>query len=294
VETVTSIAAARTRRQQEREARRRVALVPTMGALHDGHLSLVRRAAELADSVWVSVFVNPAQFGPNEDLDRYPRDLEADAAKLEAEAVDVLFAPTTQDMYPQQPVITIGFSGLEDRLCGASRPGHFSGVGLVVAKLFNIVQPEVAVFGQKDAQQALLIRRLVEDLDVPVSVEVAPTVREPDGLAMSSRNAYLSGDERRAASAISRALGRGRQAVEQGVRDPRQVRAAMLEVMASESLLELEYAECVSEADLVAPARTEGRLLLAIAARAGTTRLIDNMVVTPPAQAFLAPNRNGG
>lgn len=294
METVTTIAAARARRQQDRQAGRRVVLVPTMGALHEGHLSLVRRAAELADSVWVSVFVNPTQFGPDEDLDRYPRDLAGDGAKLEAEAVDVLFAPTTQDMYPQQPVIGIGFSGLEDLLCGASRPGHFAGVGLVVAKLLNIVQPEVAVFGQKDAQQALLIRRLVADLDVPVTVEVAPTVREPDGLAMSSRNAYLSHDHRRAASAISRALARGRGAVEEGVRDPRQVRAAMLEVMGSEPLLELEYAECVSQQDLRTPARIEGLLLLAIAARAGTTRLIDNMAVSPPAAAPTAPRPNGG
>jgi len=294
VETVTTIAEARARRRRDRDAGRRVGLVPTMGALHQGHLSLVRRAAVLADVVWVSIFVNPTQFGPHEDFERYPRDLEGDAAELAAAGVDVLFAPPTDDMYPRRRTVSIGFSGLESLLCGRSRPGHFAGVGLVVAKLFNIVQPEVAVFGQKDAQQALLIRRLAVDLDFPVEVEVAPTVREPDGLAMSSRNAYLSPAERRAATAISRALTRAREAVEQGVREPARVRSLMLEIVASEPLLELEYAECVSQDELVTPSLIDGPVLLAIAARAGTTRLIDNMTVAPGFAVRSGSGGNGG
>ena len=294
METVTTIAEARARRRRDRDAGRRVGLVPTMGALHQGHLSLVRRAAVLADVVWVSIFVNPTQFGPHEDFERYPRDLEGDAAELAAAGVDVLFAPPTDDMYPRRRTVSIGFSGLESLLCGRSRPGHFAGVGLVVAKLFNIVQPEVAVFGQKDAQQALLIRRLAVDLDFPVEVEVAPTVREPDGLAMSSRNAYLSPAERRAATAISRALTRAREAVEQGVREPARVRSLMLEIVASEPLLELEYAECVSQDELVTPSLIDGPVLLAIAARAGTTRLIDNMTVAPGFAVRSGSGGNGG
>ena len=255
-----------------------------MGFLHDGHLSLVRRARGLADSVWVSVFVNPTQFGPDEDFDRYPRDLDRDLDLLRAEGVDAVFAPTVAEMYPGPPVVEISFSGLERELCGASRPAHFGGVGLVVSKLFNIVQPDVAVFGQKDAQQAVLIRRLVEDLDMPVEIEIAPTVREPDGLAMSSRNAYLSPDQRRAAPVLFRALQKGADTVATGERDPSVVTAAVRRVVDGESAIELEYVECVRQADLAVPERIESPILLAVAAHAGPTRLIDNLPVTPPVE----------
>lgn len=279
----TTIAGVRARRRSERDAGLRAALVPTMGFLHEGHLSLVRRARELGDRVWVSVFVNPTQFGPGEDFNRYPRDLDRDLELLCDEGVTAVFAPSVEEMYPRPPVVEISFSGLERVLCGASRPVHFGGVGLVVSKLFNIVQPDVAVFGQKDAQQALLIRRLVEDLDLPVVVEVAPTVREPDGLAMSSRNAYLSAAERHAAPVLHRALREAADAIAIGERDPSAVHGLMRRVVAEEPLIDLEYAECVDQSDLTTPDRITRPVLLAVAARAGSTRLIDNLPVTPPA-----------
>jgi pantoate--beta-alanine ligase len=256
-----------------------VALVPTMGYLHEGHLSLVRRARNLANRVWVSIFVNPTQFGPDEDLDRYPRDLERDLELLVAEDVDVVFAPTVAEMYPFPPVVEVGFSGLEKLLCGIDRPGHFAGVGLVVAKLLNIVQPQVAVFGQKDAQQALLIRRLVDDLSFPVQIEVAPTVREPDGLAMSSRNAYLTSEERAAAPLLYQALIKARDAVLGGEQSRQQVETQMRAMIAAEPLFKLEYAECRSQLDLSRPEVISGPVLLAVAARIGSTRLIDNIPV---------------
>lgn len=280
----TTIAGVRTRRGAEHEAGLRAALVPTMGFLHEGHLSLVRRARELADRVWVSVFVNPAQFGPGEDFDRYPRDLDRDLDLLRDRGVDAVFAPSVEEMYPRRPLVEISFSGLERVLCGGSRPAHFGGVGLVVSKLFNIVRPEVAVFGQKDAQQALLIRRLVEDLDMPVTVEVAPTVRETDGLAMSSRNAYLSPTERRAAPVLYRALREAADAIAAGERDPARIATVMRATVAAEPSVALEYAECVRQSDLLVPDRVDSPVLLAIAARLGSTRLIDNLPVAPPTE----------
>ncbi len=279
MDIVRTVRDARARRAADRAAGAGVAFVPTMGYLHEGHLSLVRRARELGDSVWVSIFVNPTQFGPGEDLDRYPRDLERDVRLLEAEGVDVLFAPGTAEMYPSPPVVRIGYSGLEDVLCGASRPGHFAGVGLVVAKLFNIVRPQVAVFGQKDAQQALLVRRLVEDLSFDVAIEVAPIVREPDGLAMSSRNTYLSPAERRAAPVLYRALCAAREAIRRGERDPRAVEGILRGTIGAEPLAGLEYAACVDPETLRRPERIDGPVLLALAVRFGATRLIDNMLI---------------
>jgi pantoate--beta-alanine ligase len=277
--TVATIEQARLIRAEQ--AHDRVGLVPTMGYLHEGHLSLVRRARELADRVWVSIFVNPTQFGPGEDLDRYPRDVERDLELLDAEGVDVVFAPDAGAMYPVDPVVEVGFKGLERQLCGTDRPGHFGGVGLVVAKLFNIIQPQIAVFGQKDAQQALLIRRLAADLDFPVEIHVAPTVRELDGLAMSSRNALLSDDDRRAAPTIHRALERGRQAILDGEQSAVAVRRLMQEVLAGEPRLVPQYVECVDQLTLLNPGTITGPVLLAIAARAGDTRLIDNLPVDP-------------
>jgi len=284
METLTTVAAIRNRRRAERRAGRRVALVPTMGFLHEGHLALVRHARTLGDTVWVSIFVNPTQFGPNEDFDRYPRDLGRDSRRLEAEGVDVLFAPSVEEMYPREPVVQISFSGLDRVLCGASRPGHFAGVGLVVAKLFNIVEPDVAVFGQKDAQQALLIRWLAEDLSFPVRIEVAPTVREPDGLAMSSRNTYLSAAERAAAPVLHRALRAAGGAIAIGERDPQAVESLLRRTIEAEPLAEVEYAVCVDAETLRRPQRIERPVLLALAVRFGATRLIDNLPVDPPTE----------
>lgn len=282
MEVVRQIPDLRARRECERRAGRRVALVPTMGFLHAGHLSLVRRARELADSVWVSVFVNPTQFAPGEDFDRYPRDLDRDLRLLAAEGVEVVFAPDAATMYPRPPRVEIGFSGLERVLCGLDRPGHFAGVGLVVLKLFHLLAPEVAVFGQKDAQQALLIRRLVTDLDLPVELEIAPTVRESDGLAMSSRNAYLTPDERRAAPALYRGLRRAADAVARGERDPAAVAAAIRAEVALQPSLRIEYVACVDPDELAVPVWIAGPVLLAVAARVGATRLIDNLTAIPP------------
>lgn len=281
MDVLTKIEAARRRRGEAREAGRTVAFVPTMGALHEGHLALVRRAQELGDEVWVSIFVNPTQFGPGEDFERYPRDLEGDCARLERQGVAVVFAPSTAGMYPEAPVVEVRFGGLEQLLCGASRPGHFAGVGLVVSKLFNIVEPNVAVFGQKDAQQAQLIRRMVRDLSFPVRIEVAPTVREPDGLAMSSRNRYLGREERAVAPTLHRALLRGREAVAVGERDPGRVARVIAEVIESETLFQLEYAACVDPGTLRPPDRITAPVLLAVAARLGAARLIDNVLASP-------------
>jgi pantoate--beta-alanine ligase len=266
------------------EARRkgaRVGFVPTMGALHEGHLSLVRAARERSGGgggrgfVVLSVFVNPAQFAPHEDFDAYPRDLERDARLAEESGVDLVFAPTAREMYPEGFRTKVEVTQVTEPLEGRSRPGHFAGVALVVAKLLNIVRPDVTIFGQKDAQQAVVVRRLARDLNLPGEIVVAPTVREPDGLAMSSRNAYLSAAERRAARAISRGLFAARDAWAAGERDGASLVRLVREAIAAEPLLALEYAEIVGGEDL-AP-WTDGPALLAVAARCGRTRLIDNV-----------------
>ena len=283
MDLVRSVVEIRHRRLVSRRGDRSVALVATMGFLHEGHLSLVRRARELADEAWVSIFVNPTQFGPHEDLGRYPRDLDRDLGLLEGERADVVFTPPVEAMYPRPSGVQISFPGLDDVLEGASRPGHFAGVGLVVAKLLHLVEPEVAVFGQKDAQQALLIRRMVEDLDFPVRIEVAPTVREPDGLAMSSRNVYLTAEERAAAPVLYRGLKRAAAAVAAGERNPVRLEGLLAETIAGEPRFELEYARCVDPRTLANPEVISGPVLLAIAARLGRTRLIDNIPVVPGA-----------
>jgi len=275
----TTIAAVRARRQELDRLGRRVAFVPTMGALHEGHLSLVREAARRADEVWVSIFVNPTQFGPGEDFQRYPRRLEEDRALLEREGVALLFAPPAREMYPQPPATVVDVPALTAGLCGAHRPGHFRGVALVVVKLFNIVRPEVAVFGAKDFQQAAVIRRLVADLDLPVEIVVAPTVREADGLAMSSRNAYLGDSERRAAARLHAALQAGRAAVLAGERSGAAVEALMAAALAGDDRVELQYAAAVDVNTLAPVDVVKGSVLLAVAAHVGGVRLIDNLVV---------------
>jgi pantoate--beta-alanine ligase len=264
-----------------RAAGKRVALVPTMGYLHEGHLSLVDRAREMADWVAMSIFVNPLQFGPSEDLDRYPRDLERDLEMARSRGVDLVFAPSASEMYPggEPGVGVVPEGSLAERLEGAVRPGHFRGVLTVVAKLLGIFTPDVAVFGQKDFQQAALVRRMAADLDFAAEVDVAPIVREADGLAMSSRNVYLSGDERVSALALSRALARARALYEAGETDAETLRSALRSTLAAPGV-EPEYAE-VADPRTLEPARraTPGTVCL-VAARVGRTRLIDNAVLT--------------
>lgn len=256
----------------------RVALVPTMGALHGGHRSLMRLARERADTVVVSVFVNPLQFGPHEDFDRYPRDLAADTAECAREGVDVVFAPAVETMYPTPPMVTVDAGAMGERLEGASRPGHFTGVLTVVSKLFHLVRPDSAVFGEKDAQQIALVRRMVADLDLPVEIVGAPILRDPDGLASSSRNVYLSDAERRSALALSRALRAGRDAAAEGPDAVRAAARAVLDEAAGAApAVELDYLALVDAATFTeAPSDHRGDAVLAVAARVGATRLIDN------------------
>ncbi|WP_372786145.1 pantoate--beta-alanine ligase [Phenylobacterium sp.] len=255
-------------------------LVPTMGYLHEGHLSLVRRAKTEGAATAVSIFVNPTQFGPNEDLGRYPRDLPRDLGLLEAEGVDLVFVPDAAEMYPPDFDARIEIGGVTEVLEGAVRPGHFAGVATVVAKLFNIVQPTRAYFGQKDAQQSVVIRKLVRDLDLPVEVIVAPTVREADGLALSSRNSYLTPDQRAAAPAIYRALSAARDRFAGGERDAEALREAMRAVIAAEPQMRIDYVSVADAQTLRELAAVQGQALASMAVRLGTTRLIDNLVLS--------------
>lgn len=276
---VTTIAGVRSRRRELWQRAQTVALVPTMGALHEGHLRLVDRAGELADEVWVSVFVNPTQFGPGEDFERYPRDLERDRELLAGRGVALLFNPSVKEMYPRPGATVVDLPPLASGMCGAFRPGHFQGVALVVTKLLGIAQPEVAVFGAKDWQQSAIVRRLVEDLNLPVRVEVVPTVREADGLAMSSRNAYLTPEERQAATVLQRALRAGEAAIRGGLIDGRAVERRIAATVAEEPLARLQYAAAV-DPDTLQPLDTvTRRALLALAVHVGATRLIDNLLV---------------
>jgi pantoate--beta-alanine ligase len=255
-----------------------VALVPTMGFLHEGHLSLVDRARELADSVVVSIFVNPLQFGPAEDLATYPRDEARDRALLEARGTNVVFAPTVEEMYPGgDPIVTVSPGALEHRLCGKHRPGHFRGVLTVVAKLFGLVRPDVAVFGRKDFQQAVLIRRMARDLELGVRVETGPIVREDDGLAMSSRNAYLSPAQRQQATTIYRGLRKAKTLLDSGERDAAELAAIAIDLLREEQDLVIDYVAVCDPETLERIPEVEKEAVLLVAARVGDTRLIDNI-----------------
>jgi pantoate--beta-alanine ligase len=273
------------RRLRERLAEP-VGFVPTMGYLHEGHLSLVRHAKRAAASVVSSIFVNPSQFAPSEDLAAYPRDLDRDFALLEAEGVDLTFHPTTEEMYPEGFDTWVDVEELTQRLEGASRPTHFRGVATIVAKLFNIVRPQVAVFGQKDAQQALVIRRLIDDLSFDIDLVVAPTVREPGGLAMSSRNTYLSQEERTAATALYRSLQQVEDLYSAGERNAANLRRAMVEILEAEPLVRSEYISVANTKDLAELETIDRKTLVSLAARVGKTRLIDN-VVLPPGEGLI-------
>lgn len=253
--------------------------VPTMGYLHDGHLSLVRLAQAECASVIVSIFVNPAQFGPKEDLAAYPRNLEGDQALLESAGVDLLWTPSTELMYPPGYQTWVEVEDLTQVLEGAMRPGHFRGVATVVAKLFNAVQPHKAYFGQKDAQQVAVIRRMVQDLNFPLEVVVGPIRREADGLAMSSRNAYLNPSERQAATVLQRALSAAKAAYDGGERSGERLRQIMLAVLAAEPLARVQYASCADRASLQELETLSEGALLSMAVYIGKTRLIDNCVL---------------
>ena len=266
-----------------RSAGQKIGFVPTMGALHEGHLSLVRLASDQADVVVMSIFVNPAQFGPTEDLSSYPRNLARDAGLAAEAGVDIVFLPEEKAIYPPGFSTYVEVGGVSDLFEGASRPGYFKGVTTVVLKLFQIVAPDVAVFGQKDAQQTAVIKTLVGDLDLDVEIIVAPTVRESDGLAMSSRNVYLSPEARRAALVLHRALRGAEGMASEGEIDPRRIVEAISAEIRREPLATLDYASVVSPLDF-RPVTTVNKGSIAIvAAKFGTTRLLDNAILTPPA-----------
>ena len=265
--------------RQARDQGRVIGFVPTMGALHAGHLSLVEKARRETSPVIVSIFVNPKQFGPGEDYEKYPRAQDADARMLEEMGVDVLFAPSAEEMYPPGFRTAVSVEGLGDRLEGRVRPGHFRGVATVVLKLLEIVTPRLAYFGRKDAQQARMLGQMAADLELDAEIVVCPIVREPDGLAMSSRNAYLSVEERRAATVLFRALDRARAAIAAGERDAPKLIAAMRGVLATEPLASPDYVEIVAEDSFEPAAHLRGRCLALLAVRLGQTRLIDNLLM---------------
>lgn len=277
--TETTVAGMKAAAAELRARGRSIGLVPTMGYLHEGHLSLVRECRKRADVTVVSIFVNPLQFGPQEDFRRYPRDPERDASLLEKEGVDILFLPADGDMYPEGYRTSVEVAGLQDKLCGRLRPGHFKGVATVVHKLFNIVRPDYAFFGQKDAQQVVVLRRMAKDLNMDVEIRALPIIREPDGLAMSSRNTYLSAEERRAALVLSRSLEEARRTFEKGERAASLIRQRLLRAIASEPLAKMDYAEVVDPSSLEPVERIEGRALVALAVSIGKTRLIDNTIL---------------
>jgi pantoate--beta-alanine ligase len=269
-------------RKASRAARsqgQRLGFVPTMGALHEGHLALVRAAKAQSDIVAASVFVNPLQFGPKEDLAKYPRSFERDCELLQKEGVEFLFSPSVEEMYPAQSITYVNVEGLSEKLDGKSRPGHFRGVTTVVAKLFHIVEPDLAFFGQKDAAQIAIIRRMVRDLNLPVEIVVYPIVREPDGLAMSSRNAYLDAQQRKSALVLHRSLLYVQELFYQGERTSAKLIGAGKEIFGEEPSVRLDYFEIVNPETLDAVAEITQRTLVAVAAYVGSTRLIDNVLL---------------
>ena len=281
-QVATRVAQVRQRVRQARREGKLAGLVPTMGALHEGHLSLMRRARAECGYVVVSIFVNPTQFPPGEDFERYPRDLEGDLAKAAQVGVDLIFAPPTSEIYPPGDSTFVEVTGpLVECLCGPHRPGHFRGVATVCAKLFNIVAPDRAYFGEKDYQQLLVIRRMVEDLRLPLEIVPMPTVREPDGLAMSSRNQYLSAEERRAAAVLYRALSAARERARAGERDATALVAAVRQATEAEPLVRLQYVELRDAETLAEIRRLDRPAVLALAAFVGAARLIDNILITP-------------
>jgi len=276
---VTKIIDVKKELKEVRSQGKTIGFVPTMGYLHEGHLSLVRESLQSTDVTVVSIFINPAQFGPKEDFKEYPRDLERDSELLEREGVDYLFVPDKNEIYPEGYETYIEVLNLQDKLCGRSRPGHFRGVNTVVLKLFNIICPDISFFGQKDAQQAVILKRMVQDLDLDVRIEVLPIIREKDGLALSSRNAYLSREERKAALVLSKSLKEAQSMIEKGERDSVEIVNRMREMINSEHLVKIDYIEIVDMVKLNPIARMEKEVLVALAAYIGKVRLIDNTIL---------------
>ncbi len=281
-------------RKLRREEDKTIGLVPTMGALHEGHLSLVREARRMCDVVVVSVFVNPTQFGPSEDFERYPRDLTGDTTKLSDYNVDYIFAPHADEMYPKGFATYVNVEGLSETMEGAARPGHFRGVATVLTVLFNTVRPDFAFFGQKDAQQTLVVRRLVRDLAFDIEVVVLPTIREQSGLALSSRNAYLTDEQRAAASVLYKSLSQAKEVYMEGERNPKRMAEVVRSRVEAEPLARLEYvgvvdAETMEKFDRIPEDRA---VLIALAARVGRTRLIDNLVIQPARQKTRATSES--
>ncbi len=264
-----------------KRAGRVVGFVPTMGFLHEGHLSLMRLAQERCDVLVASIFVNPTQFGPHEDLEAYPCDFERDETLCEREGVDILFYPGAENMYADDASVWVDEEALSGVLCGVSRPGHFRGVCTVVAKLFNLVQPDLAVFGEKDAQQLRMIERLVRDLNFPIKIIRGPIVREPDGLAMSSRNKYLSENQRKDALCLWRSLGQTSELFRQGEREAAVLRQAIVDIIESVPGAEIDYIEIADDTSLAAVDEIKNNALIALAVKIGNTRLIDNAVLRP-------------
>ncbi len=269
----------RMRAEDLRRDGRKIAVVPTMGALHDGHLALIRHARARADVVILTIFVNPTQFGPKEDLSRYPRDEAGDLAKARPAGIDLAFCPAAEAMYPAGSQTFVEVRELQQPMCGASRPGHFAGVATIVAKLFHITRPHLAVFGEKDYQQLAIIRRMVRDLDFDLEIQGVPIVREADGLALSSRNAYLSAEQRNAALSLSRGLAAAEAAFKSGERSAPALLAAARAPIETESLARIDYVELRDADELTSLERVERNAVLAMAAFVGTTRLIDNRVL---------------
>lgn len=256
-----------------------IGFVPTMGYLHEGHLSLAKRSAQDNDFTVMSIFVNPTQFGPNEDFERYPRDLEKDLILAESAGVDVVFAPSVGEMYPEGYKSYVNVEGITEVLCGQSRPGHFRGVTTVVNKLFNIVEPDKAYFGQKDAQQVIVIKKMVRDLNMNLEVVTCPIIRESDGLAMSSRNVYLNSDERKAAVILSKSLFEAEALIKQGETSRKKIVEYIESRIKTEKLAEIDYIEVVSADNLETMEQLKGNILIALAVRFGKTRLIDNVIL---------------
>jgi len=265
--------------RQEKSRGKRIGLVPTMGFLHEGHLSLVRESVQRADVTVVSIYVNPAQFGPKEDFREYPRDIRRDTEILEAEGVDFVFSPDDEEIYPKGYKTYVEVYDLQDKLCGRSRPGHFRGVCTVVLKLFNVIAPDFAYFGQKDAQQAIILKRMVQDLNLGVKIEVLPIVREEDGLALSSRNTYLDKEERKAARVLSLSLEKAREMVKNGERDSGHIISRMKEMITQEPRAKIDYVEIVDMESLNPVTKIENESLAALAVFIGKVRLIDNMIL---------------
>ncbi len=280
MQTHATIAAMRTACRAAKRENKSLGFVPTMGALHEGHLSLMHAAKKECDVVAASIFVNPTQFGPNEDYSKYPRTLERDAAMLQQEGVDLLFTPTVDEMYPNGATTFVEVGSLGERLCGRFRPGHFRGVATIVSKLFHIIEPDVAYFGQKDAAQCAVIKRMVRDLDMPVRIAVCPITREADGLAMSSRNAYLTSVQRTQALVLSRVLQRVQELFSHGDKDSAKLITAANSIFATEPAVHLEYVEIVDAGSLEPIQTTAKGTLVAVAAKVGGTRLIDNLLLS--------------